>query len=368
MVPYFPLQRVNALFGNELPEAMNRVLASGRFIRGAEVERFETEFAKFCGAGFCVGVGNGLEALSVMLKSYVELGRIKPGSEVVVPSNTFIATWLAVKLAGLVPVAAEPELGTSLVSKNSVLEALSERTSAVLAVHLYGRVAPMNELREVLSGSGILLLEDAAQAHGASLSGVRAGALGDAAGFSFYPGKNLGALGDAGAIVTSDADLAGVARKLANYGSSAKYVHDLLGENSRLDELQAAVLSVKLGQLEKHNLCRAAIASRYLACIKNPLLRLPEPGASGEHVWHIFAVHSSHRDALKAHFEASGIETLIHYPKPPHLQKAFEGFTQRRFRVAEKLANETLSLPIHPAMTEAEIEAVISAANSFEVP
>lgn len=368
MVPYFPLQRVNALFGNELLEAMERVLKSGRFIRGGEVERFETEFAKFCGAGFCVGVGNGLEALSVMLKSYVELGRIKPGSEVVVPSNTFIATWLAVKLAGLVPVAAEPELGTSLVSRASVSKVLTEHTSAVLAVHLYGRVAPMDDLKALLAGSGILLLEDAAQAHGASLAGTRAGALGDAAGFSFYPGKNLGALGDAGALVTSDAELAEVARRLANYGSSKKYVHDLAGENSRLDELQAAVLAVKLNRLEEHNLRRAEIASRYLAGIKNPLLRLPEAGEPGEHVWHIFAVHSKHRDALKAHFENSGIETLIHYPKPPHLQKAFATFPQKDLPIAEALALETLSLPIHPAMTDTEIEAVIGAANSFEAP
>lgn len=367
-VPYLPLKRVNALFGPELPEAMARVLESGQFVRGREVERFEGEFAKFCGAGFCVGVGNGLEALSVLLKSYVELGRIRPGTEVVVPSNTFIATWLAVKLAGLVPVPAEPELETSLVSAETVLKAVTERTAAVLAVHLYGRVAPMDDLKASLAGSGILLLEDAAQAHGALLAGRRAGALGHAAGFSFYPGKNLGALGDAGAIVTSDGDLASMARKVANYGSAEKYVHEVAGENSRLDELQAALLAVKLKRLDEHNRLRARIASRYLAEIKNPLLRLPCPGAEGEHVWHIFAVHSKFRDALRRHFAAAGIETLIHYPRPPHLQPAFAGFAQLRLPRAERLASETLSLPLHQAMTEAEVEAVIRAANSFEAP
>ncbi len=385
-VPYYPLKRVNDSFGDSLNQAVLDVVNSGWFIRGAAGEKFQQEFAEYCGAKHCVGVGNGLEALSLILKGYVAMGCIEPGEGVVVPSNTFIATWLAVTAAGLVPVPAEPDEVTSLINAQTVSEALETaeecgvKVAAILAVHLYGRLCPMRELSELANKSNVLLLEDAAQAHGATMTingkSWRAGNLGHAAGFSFYPGKNLGALGDGGAVVTNDKALAEVVAKLGNYGSARKYIHEFAGENSRLDEMQAAVLSLKLKRLDADNEARRKIAERYLAEIKNPLVRLPQISAAnrGEHVWHIFAVHCSAerssvnaRDLLRTHLENLGIESLIHYPIPPHLQRAFADPEQPiTFPVAERLACQELSLPLHPFMTEEEIAAVIDGVNSFE--
>lgn len=401
-VPYYPLKRVNDSFGPEIKEALGRVVDSGWFIRGQECEKFEEDFAKFCDARYCVGVGNGLEALALILKGYVALGRLQPGDAVIVPSNTFIATWLAVTAAGLIPMPAEPDPQTGVLCLGSVERAFAHaqysrlKVEAILAVHLYGRLCPMRKLSEFAQDRGLLLLEDAAQAHGAVCChecedgnfGIRAGNLGHAAGFSFYPGKNLGALGDAGAVVTNDKSLADVVRKLANYGSEQKYVHELPGENSRLDEMQAAVLRIKLSRLDQDNLKRNELANRYLAEIKNPLVVLP-PAAnlvpySGLHsrqvrnlpdcVWHIFPVYcrrpdgSSCRDELQRHLANNGIESLIHYPTPPHLQKAFsDNYGAVGYPVAEQLAREELSLPLHPLMSEDEIRAVIDGVNSFEL-
>lgn len=378
-VSYSPLDRVNASFGKALPIALRRVLESGRYILGEECERFEKNFAKFCGVNFCVGVGNGFDALKLILKSYLSLGKLKPRDYVVVPSNTFIATWLAVYEAGLLPLPAEPEENTFNLSARSLRRTLEKareralRVGAVLTVHLYGKLSPMKSLRRVTDEFGLLLLEDAAQAHGAKTDGILAGALGDAAGFSFYPGKNLGALGDGGCITTNDEELARMARVLSNYGSKEKYKHDLLGVNSRLDEIQSAVLSVKLSTLEKDNQRRAEIASRYREKIQNPLIRLPEKEISGEHVWHIFPARSKFRDACRLHLMQCGIETLIHYPVPPYRQGAFrESFFQSifapfDFSLTDTLSKEEFSLPIFPQMNDEEIEAVISAANSFRV-
>lgn len=376
-VPYYPLERVNASYGNTIANAMGRVLQSGWFIRGKECENFENQFASFCGTKYCVGVGNGLEALSLILKGYMELGRLDRGDGVIVPSNTFIATWLAVTAAGLVPVPAEPNPETCVLTLGSVEKAFVQatyakvRVKAILAVHLYGRLCPMDRLRSFAEDRNLLLLEDAAQAHGASTRDSRmAGTLGDAAGFSFYPGKNLGALGDAGAVTTNDCELACVIRKLANYGSSEKYVHEYIGENSRLDELQAAILSEKLVKLAEQNNCRRDLAERYSTEIKNPLVRLPliSKENRNECVWHIFAVHSEQRDALREHLKANGVDTLIHYPTPPHLQKAYaNAYVGVSYPIAEKLAKEELSLPLHPFLTEEEIQAVINAVNSFKV-
>lgn len=367
-VPYYPFERVNASHGDALSNAFARVLKSGWFIRGGEVANFEKQFAAFCGASNCVGVGNGLEALSLILKGYIELGRLQPGDYVVVPSNTFIATWLAVKAAGLNILPAEPCEETSLITADSVKAVLNNKVKAIIAVHLYGRLCEMGPLAALAKERNLLLIEDAAQAHGACVDGSarRAGALGDAAGFSFYPGKNLGALGDGGAVVTNDEALAATVRKLANYGSAQKYVHELAGENSRLDEVQAAILAEKLPPLQAQNAARQKLAARYLAEIKNPLVRLPhlDCAKATEHVWHIFAVHCAERDRLKEHLLANGIETNIHYPIPPHLQGAFKGM-QCSFPVAEKLAMQELSLPLHPFMTEEEINQVITAVNSF---
>jgi len=382
-VPYYPLKRVVDSYNGRLQEAANRVVESGWYIRGEECRKFESLFAEYCGAKYCVGVGNGLEALSLILKGYIELGRLEPGDGVIVPSNTFIATWLAVKAAGLVPVPAEPNAETCVLTLGSVEQAFLNatysniRVKAILAVHLYGRLCPMDRLKAFAEDREILLLEDAAQAHGAAMNWGdssetrRAGNLGDAAGFSFYPGKNLGALGDAGAVVTNDEALACMVRKIANYGSEKKYVHECVGENSRLDEIQAAVLSVKLPQLDADNARRNEIAERYLTEIKNSLVKLPQPATNC--VWHIFPVHcgypdgSSCRDALQHHLACHGVETLIHYPTPPHLQKAFvDAYGVVGYPIAEKLAREELSLPLHPFMTEEEIQAVIDAVNSFE--
>lgn len=390
-VPYYPLKRVVDSYDGALQKAASRVVESGWFIRGKECETFEKEFADYCGAKFCVGVGNGLEALSLILKGCIELGRLEPGDGVIVPSNTFIATWLAVKAAGLIPMPAEPDAQTSVLSLNSVHDALIHgqysgvRVKAILAVHLYGRLCPMDKLRAFAEERDLLLLEDAAQAHGAAMmcgagedgakKMCRAGNLGDAAGFSFYPGKNLGALGDAGAVVTSDEALARVVKMLANYGSEKKYVHEYVGENSRLDEMQAAILSTKLPHLDAENECRRKLAERYCQEMNNPLVRLPvvAPENRASHVWHIFAVHcerpdgTSCRDELQKHLASLGIYSLIHYPVPPHLQKAFKDtYGVVGYPIAETLAQEELSLPLHPFMTEAEITAVIDGVNSFE--
>lgn len=389
-VPYYPLKRVVDSYDGALQKAASRVVESGWFIRGKECETFEKEFADYCGAKYCVGVGNGLEALSLILKGYIELGRLEPGDGVIVPSNTFIATWLAVKAAGLIPMPAEPDAQTSVLSLNSVHDALIHgqysgvRVKAILAVHLYGRLCPMDKIRGFAEERGLLLLEDAAQAHGAAMmcgagedgakKMCRAGNLGDAAGFSFYPGKNLGALGDAGAVVTSDEALARVVKMLANYGSEKKYVHEYVGENSRLDEMQAAILSVKLPRLEAENECRRKLAERYCQEMNNPLVRLPAVATENRasHVWHIFAVHcerpdgSSCRDELQKHLASLGIDSLIHYPVPPHRQKAFvDTYGVVDYPIAEKLADEELSLPLHPFITEKEIQAVIDGVNSF---
>lgn len=397
-VPYYPLKRVNESYGQAIKQAALRVVDSGWYIRGEECRNFEEKFASFCGTRFCIGVGNGLDALTLILKGYIALGRLQPGDGVVVPSNTFIATWLAVKAAGLVPFPAEPDEQTCVLTLGAVERAFvhaqfsNVRIEAILAVHLYGRLCHMKRLREFAEDRGLLLLEDAAQAHGAAVTEFdcvcRAGNLGHAAGFSFYPGKNLGALGDGGAVVTNDKALAGVVRKLSNYGSEKKYVHEFAGENSRLDEIQAAILNEKLPQLDSENACRNEIANRYLAEIKNPFVRLPcaanvckVPARSlrananlYDCAWHIFAVHcrrpdgNSCRDELQAHLKSCGIETLIHYPTPPHLQKAFaEQYGVGEYPVAERLAREELSLPLHPFMTEEEISSVIAAVNSFKI-
>lgn len=393
-VPYYPLKRVNDSFGSEIQEAALQVIESGWFIRGKECENFEAKFSAYCGSKFCVGVGNGLEALSLILKGFVLLGRLQRGDGVIVPSNTFIATWLAVTAAGLVPVPAEPDENTSVLGLNSVEKALSLsqkkglKVSAILAVHLYGRLCPMDELKKFADAHGLLLLEDAAQAHGACMniageeSPKRAGNLGDAAGFSFYPGKNLGALGDAGAVVTNNEALARMVRMLANYGSEQKYVHDYAGENSRLDEMQAAILSKKLPRLDEDNFKRNAIAKRYVSEIKNPYVALPDFDFEKRYdingvnvngcVWHIFPVYcrrpdgSSCRNELQEHLSKLGVETLIHYPTPPHLQKAFaDEYGSASYPIAERMAREELSLPLHPFMTEDEISAVIDGVNRF---
>ena len=347
----------------ELADAFERVLSAGRLILDREVAAFEAEFAQYCGARHCVGVGNGLDALAIALKAR----GIGPGDEVIVPGHTFIASWLAVAQVGAVPVAADVRPDTCNLDPDSLAAAITPRTAAVMPVHLYGNPAPMQAINRLAARHGLFVLEDAAQAHGARYGGRRAGVLGDAAAFSFYPTKNLGALGDGGAIVTDDDALAERARRYRNYGSSAKYIHDIAGTNSRLDELQAAFLRLRLPRLDAENARRRALAAAYRERLTGlGDLRLPESepesGPGAEPVYHLFVVRSLARDDLATGLAQRGIGTMVHYPRPPHLQRAFAALPPRMpLPVTEALAGEVLSLPLWPAMTEAHIECVAAA-------
>lgn len=367
MIPYLDLKRVTDSFEPGLSKVLENAVKSGWYIRGKECEKFEREFAEFCGVKFCIGVANGLEALTLIFKAYIQMGRLHVGDAVIVPANTYIASILAVSEAGLVPVLTDPDPLTYNLSVEGVKRALSPKVKAILAVDLYGRAIPGNALSEFAKVHDLILVEDAAQGHGALENHQRVGSFGDAAGFSFYPGKNLGALGDAGAVTTSDPELASVVRTLSNYGSEQKYVNILKGVNSRLDELQAAILSYKLLRLDEDNAKRSRIAEKYLRDILNPLVILPNPGKPGEHVWHVFAVRSSYRKALQDHLAKYGVGTLIHYPIPPHRQNAYAEFGEQYFPIAEEIAETELSLPLYAQMTENEISKVIEAVNAFHV-
>lgn len=365
MIPYLDLKRVTESFEPELSAIVRRVVESGWYIRGKECENFERKFAEYCGAKFCVGVANGLEALTLIFKSYVALGRLHRGDKVIVPANTYIASILSISEAGLLPVLTDPDPVTCNLSLASVERTFDLNVKAILAVDLYGRAIPGKELSELATSRGLILVEDAAQGHGAMENGKRTGSLGDAAGFSFYPGKNLGALGDGGAVTTSDAELAQMVRTLANYGSERKYVNLHKGMNSRLDEIQAAVISYKLNRLDADNQHRTKIAERYLSEIQNSLVTLPSSGNPGEHVWHIFALRTRNREKLQEHLKKCEIETLIHYPIPPHRQKAYKEFANLSFPVAEEIAKTELSLPLYPQMSHSEISRVIEAVNAY---
>lgn len=347
----------------ELDAAWRRVMESGWYILGSEVEAFEQEFAEYVGTRYCVGVGNGLDALHLILRAY----GIGAGDEVIVPANTYIASWLAVSYAGATPVPVEPLEQTCNLDPARVESAISSRTKAVMAVHLYGQTAEMDAICLIARKHGLKVIEDAAQAHGARFRSRQAGSLGDAAGWSFYPGKNLGALGDAGAITTDDPELAEKVRTLRNYGSQVKYHNLYKGFNSRLDELQAALLRVKLKVLDDWNARRAQVAARYLDGLKDTGLTLPFVPQGMQPNWHLFVVRSKERDALQAHLQKQGIGTLIHYPVPPHLQPAYRelGFSAGSFPISERIHREVLSLPMGPHLTVEEMEAAIEAIRSF---
>jgi dTDP-4-amino-4,6-dideoxygalactose transaminase len=363
-VPFLDLKAPYAELKDELDAAFRRTMESGWFITGAELEAFETEFAEYCGARHCVGVGNGLEALHLALLA-MDVG---PGDEVVVPSNTYIATWLAVSYTGATPVAAEPDPRTYNLDPASFEAAITQRTKAVIPVHLYGQPADMDPIIEIASRHGIRVLEDAAQAHGARYKGRSAGSLGHAAGFSFYPGKNLGAMGDGGAVTTDDAALADRVRVLRNYGSRVKYYNEAKGFNSRLDELQAAMLRVKLRRLDEWNDRRREAAGRYLRELEGaPDLVLPFVPDYADPVWHLFVVRHPERDGLQQHLSAEGVGTLIHYPVPPHLQQAYAelGFGPDAFPIAEAMAREILSVPMGPHLSDDELDHVVSSVLRF---
>jgi len=367
MFPFLDLAALNLRDEQALTEAFQRVLRSGWYVLGAEVSAFEAEYAQSCGVEHAIGVGNGLDALTLILRGYKSLGRFDDRDEVILPNNSFIATALAVSEAGLTPVLVEPDARTFNIDPEAVKAAIGPRTAAIIAVHLYGQLADMGALQALATQHGLLLIEDAAQAHGAfDENGRRAGTFGDAAGFSFFPVKNLGALGDAGAVTTNDVRLAEQVRKLRSYGSTRKYIHDLPGVNSRLDELQAAFLRVKLPAVDSDALARQAIAARYLRDISNPALLLPvAPTVVGSHVWHQFVLRAAQREKLQAHLERSGVPSLIHYPVPIHRQAAYSEFAQLSLPLSEQLADEVLSLPLYPGLPDAHVQQVIDACNSF---
>ena len=364
-VPFLDLKATNAQYRDELISAATRVIESGWYIHGNEVQGFEKEFAAYCGTKHCIGVANGLDALTLTLRAWKEIGKLKNGDEVIVPANTYIASILAITENCLKPILVEPDEITLNLCPQKTAEAITPNTKAIVAVHLYGRICPMPEIMKLAEEKDLLVLEDAAQAHGASIDNLRAGSWGHAAGFSFYPGKNLGALGDAGAITTNDKELATVIRALGNYGSHKKYENLYKGVNSRLDEIQAAMLRVKLGYLDREIEHRRNIVALYLEHLENSKVRLPIEGNREGHVWHLFVVSTKQRDALQKFMSERGVHTLIHYPVPPHLQKAYEEWNTNSYPVSERIHQQVMSLPIGPTMTTEEAYQVIKLINEF---
>ena len=362
-VPFLDVGAASRELREELLETLGDVIDSGRYVLGASVARFESEWARFCGAATCTGTGNGFDALHLALRA---MG-VGDGDEVIVPSNTYIATWLAVTAAGGVPVPVEPDPHTMNMDVERCTAAVSPRTKVILPVHLYGLPADMAAINDVASTRGLKVLEDAAQAHGARVGGRRVGALGDAAAWSFYPSKNLGALGDGGAVTTDDDELAERVRRLRNYGESRKFINETVGVNSRLDEFQAAVLTVKLSALERWNQRRREIARRYLDELQDAPLTLPAVPAWATPAWHLFVVRTPRRGALRAHLRDLGIATTVHYPVAPHLQPAYRelGWTQGSLPLTEALHEQVLSLPIGPHLTDEQVDAVIAGVVSF---
>ena len=377
MIKFLDLQKINAQYQEQFQQKMKLVLNKGWFVLGDEVKTFETNFADYCGAKHCIGVGNGLDALVLILKGYIQLGKLQKCDEVIVPANTYIASILAILQADLVPVLVEPRLETYNINPDLIEEKITDKTKAIVAVHLYGQLAEMEIINAIARKHNLLVIEDAAQAHGAyfvesqksksesSSTTFKAGNLSHAAAFSFYPGKNLGALGDGGAITTNDEALAKVLYSLRNYGSSCKYHNEYIGINSRLDELQAAFLNVKLPHLDKDNEQRCAIAKRYLSEIKNDKITLPFWDKTNNHVFHLFVIRTNNQNHLQDYLKQNAIETLIHYPIAPHQQKAFAQWNAMSYPITEKIHNEVISLPLSPVMTNDEVDFVIQILNRY---
>ena len=373
MIKYLPLNRINALYDAEIRDAISRVLDSGWYLRGEATRLFEQHYAEYIGTRYCIGCGNGLDALRLILRAYIEMGVMHEGDEVIVPANTYIASILAITECGLKPVLVEPKFNTLQIDEDLIENAINDRTCAVMIVHLYGFCAYSQRIADICYYNNLKLIEDNAQAHGARymdpvLKGRWTGSLGDAAGHSFYPGKNLGALGDAGAVTTNDEQLANIIRSLGNYGSSRKYVFDYIGYNSRIDELQAAILDVKLEyHLAKDIDKRQDIAHRYITEVKNPNIIIPESYEvrCWQSAWHIFPVFSPRRDELQRFLADNGIETQIHYPIPPHKQVCFKEWNRLSLPITELISEQELSIPCHQAMTDDEVAAVVNALNRF---
>lgn len=365
MISFLDLKKVNASYANELKEACVSVIDSGWYIGGEQLASFEREFSSYCGVASCVGVANGLDALTLTLRAWKELGKLSEGDEVIVPANTYIASILAITENRLVPVFVEPDARSYNLSAENVRSAISKKTRVILAVHLYGQLAPMPELIDMAKEYGLLVLEDSAQAHGASIGGRQAGNWGDASGFSFYPGKNLGALGDGGAVTTNDLELAEVIRALGNYGSKKKYENLYKGVNSRLDEIQAAMLRVKLRYLNQEIESRRAVADFYLQNISNDAILLPSLASRQQHVWHLFVVRCQERERFMTYLEARGVQTLVHYPIPAHRQMAYREYAHLKLPITEQLHHEVISLPLSSVLDMDSASAVARIVNEF---
>lgn len=367
MIKYLPLKQINDRYDAELREAVGRVMDSGWYLKGEHTQRFEKNYATYIGTKYCVGVANGLDALTLILRAYIEKGVMQPGDEVIVPANTFIASILSISECGLTPVLVEPCIDTFQIDDSQIEEVITERTKALMIVHLYGRCAYTEKIGMICKKYNLKLIEDNAQAHGC-LAPIdngqrrRTGCLGDAAAHSFYPGKNLGAMGDAGAVTTNDKELAQIIEELGNYGSSKKYVFDYQGRNSRLDEIQAAMLDVKLRHLDKDNQRRQAVADYYINNVKHPEILLPTPSRS---VYHIFPILCERRDELQLYLKENGVETMIHYPIPPHKQACYKEWNDLSFPITERIHRQELSLPCHPAMKQEEADQIVSLLNRF---
>lgn len=371
MIPFLDLKNINQQYREQLIEVCTRVIDSGWYIGGRELEKFEQNFATFCGTQYAIGVANGLDALILTLRAWKELGKLQDGDEVIVPSNTYIASILAISANQLKPVLVEPDSNTFNLDPKKIQAAITDKTKVILPVHLYGQLAAMPEIMDIAKKYNLLVLEDSAQSHGAAIQGKKAGSWGDASGFSFYPGKNLGALGDAGAITTNDLELANMLKALRNYGSHEKYKNLVQGVNSRLDEMQAAMLGVKLKFLDAETQHRRKIANLYLTGINNPFIVLPLNNIKAEeykqHVWHLFVIRTEHRGALQAYLLENGIQTLIHYPIPPHKQQAYKEWNDLSYPISEQIHAEVMSLPIGPTLSLQEAEQVIRLCNNFKV-
>ena len=381
MIKFLDLKRVNQQYADEIEQAVRRVVSSGWYLQGEANAAFEEHYAGYIGTKYCVGVGNGLDALTLIYRAYIEMGVMQAGDEVIVPANTYIASILAITENGLKPVLVEPDIDTLEIDDSLIEQHITPRTRSIMIVHLYGRCAYTERIGQLCKKYKLKLVEDNAQAHGCRYigagdgmaeeraekdSGIRTGSLGDAAGHSFYPTKNLGALGDAGAVTTEDKELADCIRALANYGSAAKYVFEYKGRNSRMDEIQAAVLDVKLRHLDSDNQRRQQIAQYYYDRLDNPLVRLPRKSANGQHVYHIFPILCSRRDQLQQHLRQQGIETMVHYPIPPHQQSCYQEWRGLSLPITEQIHREELSLPISPVSTIQEMQEIVQQINRFQ--
>ena len=377
MIKFLDLQVINNSFEPQLSQAVQRVVSSGWYLLGEEAKQFENEYATFTGTKHCIGVANGLDALRLVLKAWIEMGVMKAGDEIIVPANTYIASVLSITDNQLAPVLVEPDINTYNIDPFLIEEKITERTKAIMVVHLYGQVAMHPEIERLAQKYKLKIIEDSAQAQGAAYSTLngtikKAGNIGDAAGHSFYPGKNLGALGDAGAVTTNDDELADVVRTIANYGSKMKYHNSIAGLNSRLDEIQAAALRIKLKRLDEDNQCRRNVAAYYTVHIKNDSIILPIVNEDKlpvkecrSHVWHLYVIRHPNRQKLQQYLETKGIQTLIHYPIPPHKQKAYSYWNHLCFPITENIHNQVLSLPVSPVMNEEELKYIITEINNF---